>query len=510
MNFSIYNLGSVLGTIGSVVVAVLILLFMVTVHEAGHYFAGKIFGFKINEFAIGMGPAIFRKQMKNGEFFSIRIFPLGGFCAFEGEDEETEGKESDPGAFNNKKPWQRIIVLLAGATMNFISAILILILATGIYGQSSFQAFEVMPATAESAYSLQTNDIIVKVNNKNIYIVTDLSDALKGKKAGDLVDVEVLRNAGSAERVNYGDCRRETVKVRLLCDPIAENLQDTSAVLKSLGIATIFGVTESTNTDFTKLIKGDYFLRIATEKPELFDAAKASEAGYTDLVVFEDKVKKTYAVNEEKYMAEKRMFTLSDLRAELKNYSEGETVYFYISRSTETASERILLEYKLDGFTDAVKATDAGIDSYLGISSVGESCRITSVGVRYGFFQTIWRGTVNAFNSAGVTFKALGQLFTGKLGIDALGGPITTISITSTYVSYGFEYLLQMAGLIGVSLAAFNILPIPALDGARAVFVLIEWVRGKPVNRKVEAMIHAIGLIALLLFAVVVDLVKFF
>lgn len=510
LNFAIYNLGSVLGTIGSVIVAVLILLFMVTVHEAGHYFAGKIFGFKINEFAIGMGPAIFKKKMKNGEFFSIRIFPLGGFCAFEGEDEETDGKESDPGAFNNKKPWQRIIVLLAGATMNFVSAILILILATGIYGQSSFRAFEVMPATAESAYSLQTNDIIVKVNNKNIYIVTDLSDALKGKKKGDLVDVEVLRNSGSAEHVNAGDCVRETVKVRLLCDPISENLQDTSAVMKSLGIATIFGVNESNNTDFTKLIAGDYFLRITAEKPELFDAVKATESGYTDLTVFDEyKVKKAYAVNEEKYMAEKRMFTIEDLRNELRSYGDGETVYFYISRATETSSERILLEYKLDGFTDEVKSTDAGIDNYLGITSVGESYRVSSVGVRYGFFSTIWRGTVNAFNSAGVTFKALGQLLTGKLGIDAIGGPITTISVTSTYVSYGFEYLLQMAGLIGVSLAAFNILPIPALDGARAVFVLIEWIRGKPVNRKVEGMIHAIGLIALLVFAVVVDLVKF-
>ena len=66
-----------------------------------------------------------------------------------------------------------------------------------------------------------------------------------------------------------------------------------------------------------------------------------------------------------------------------------------------------------------------------------------------------------------------------------------------------------MAGLIGVSLAAFNILPIPALDGARAVFVVIEWIRGKPVNRKVEGTIHAVGLIVLLLFAVAVDLLKF-
>ena len=64
LRFDIFNTGSALGTIGSVLVAILVLLFMVTVHEAGHYFAGKAFGFKINEFAIGMGPAIFKKKLK--------------------------------------------------------------------------------------------------------------------------------------------------------------------------------------------------------------------------------------------------------------------------------------------------------------------------------------------------------------------------------------------------------------------------------------------------------------
>ena len=68
-------------SVGYVLIAVLILLVMITVHEAGHYFVGKIFKFKINEFAIGMGPAIFKKKLKSGEDFSVRLLPLGGFCA---------------------------------------------------------------------------------------------------------------------------------------------------------------------------------------------------------------------------------------------------------------------------------------------------------------------------------------------------------------------------------------------------------------------------------------------
>ena len=78
---------SILQSVGSVLLAVVILLAMVTVHEFGHYVAGKVLGFKITEFAVGFGPAIFKKRSKKtGEIFALRVIPLGGYCAFDGED----------------------------------------------------------------------------------------------------------------------------------------------------------------------------------------------------------------------------------------------------------------------------------------------------------------------------------------------------------------------------------------------------------------------------------------
>ena len=127
--------------IGYVIVALLALMVMIVVHELGHYTAGKLLGFKIDEFSIGFGPAIFkRKNKKTGEVFSLRPFPIGGFCAFHGEDADgalldADGnpvKDSkgnvvkDPDAFNNQKPWKRLIVLFSGAFMNFLSAIVII------------------------------------------------------------------------------------------------------------------------------------------------------------------------------------------------------------------------------------------------------------------------------------------------------------------------------------------------------------------------------------------------
>ena len=121
---SLLSLGGVMSKIGAIAMAVFLLLFMVMVHEFGHYIAGKIFKFKIEEFSIGFGPAIFKKKNKSGELISLRALPLGGFCAFEGEDEEGESENS----FNKKSPWKRIIVLIAGGLMNIITAWLIIVL----------------------------------------------------------------------------------------------------------------------------------------------------------------------------------------------------------------------------------------------------------------------------------------------------------------------------------------------------------------------------------------------
>ena len=136
---------------------------------------------------------------------------------------------------------------------------------------------------------------------------------------------------------------------------------------------------------------------------------------------------------------------------------------------------------------------------------------IASTFVRFGFFQTIGRGFEYSFKLAGTIFTVLGQLLTGKLGIGAMGGTITTIVVTADAIMVGgFKYLLYISSFIGVNLAVFNLLPFPALDGSRVVFCAIEGILKKPVNRRVEGVIHTVGLVLLLAFAVFVDLQRCF
>ena len=134
---------------------------------------------------------------------------------------------------------------------------------------------------------------------------------------------------------------------------------------------------------------------------------------------------------------------------------------------------------------------------------------MANAAARFGFFETIGRSFVYSFKIAGSIFRVLGELLTGRLGLGAVGGAVTAIHLAAGLASMGLKYFLEIAGYIGVNLAVFNLLHIPALDGSKVVFTAIEWVRGKPISRKVEAVIHTVGFLLILGFALLVDILQF-
>ena len=145
--------------------ALLILLVMVTIHEFGHYVAGKLLHFKINEFSIGFGKSLYsHKSKKTGEIFSIRLVPLGGYCAFEGED----GNGKVKGSFTKMAPWKRLIVLFFGPFFNILSAMIfsiILLCVTG-YDIPKIYTVDSIPVVISTTTDVvwQTTDKIVDIN----------------------------------------------------------------------------------------------------------------------------------------------------------------------------------------------------------------------------------------------------------------------------------------------------------------------------------------------------------
>ncbi len=458
-------MAGVFNTILYIGLAILILLFMITVHEFGHYIVGKIFGFKINEFAIGMGPALFkRKSKKTGEIFSIRIFPLGGYCAFEGEDEQSTNEN----AFNNKAPYKRILVLIAGATMNLIFGVTILMLSVGIYGQLLVKTYDIVNNQTYQEYSLKNDDVILAINNKNVFMASDVATILKGKKQGDIVEVKVKEKVLGTD--NYVTVTRQ---VKLRNDVSSENLTDVFSAFESLGIATIVRIDSVSEN--SSLIAGKTYLQRLNTASDYYDC--------------------------------ERIFSISDFVNYAKTKNMGETLSFYVS--VENANEPQLVEILVS--VDLQNLDDERVLNALGIKQTTKLLKYSTSNMRFSFFESIGRSLEYSVTVAGTIFRTLGELLTGKLGVSAVGGPITTITTTATAIKTGgFNYFLEIAGFIGINLGVFNLLPIPALDGSRVVFCLIEWIRKKPINRNVEGLIHGAGLVLLLGFCILVDILQLF
>jgi len=171
-----------------IILAVLFFGVLIGIHEFGHFAAAKAFGVRVNEFAIGMGPAIFKKKGKETEY-SLRCIPIGGYCAMAGEDEQSD----DPRAFTNQHPLKRIIILVAGSFMNFVLGFLIVCL---LY--SGAEAF-VAPVLSgfmegcpyESAEGLQVGDRIHSINGKRVYQSYEVGDFLA--EGSGVYDVVVKR-----------------------------------------------------------------------------------------------------------------------------------------------------------------------------------------------------------------------------------------------------------------------------------------------------------------------------
>ncbi|MBO5790138.1 MAG: site-2 protease family protein [Clostridia bacterium] len=161
-----------------ILIALLVFGFLILIHEFGHYLTARIFGVKIHEFAIGMGPKLVWYQSKKTDIvYSLRLFPIGGYVSMLGENEEAEGEDSER-SLANKPAWQRLIVNAAGAAMNlFFGFLLLAILTTQMnLGTTTIAAFrEPENGVVSSADSgLAVGDTILRVNGKRVHIADQL------------------------------------------------------------------------------------------------------------------------------------------------------------------------------------------------------------------------------------------------------------------------------------------------------------------------------------------------
>ena len=185
-----------------IIAALLLFGILIAVHELGHFLAAKACGVRVNEFAIGMGPTLWQKQ-KGETQYSLRAFPVGGFCAMEGEEEESD----DPAALNNQGFWKKLLIFAAGAAMNFLAGLLIIFFlylpAQGFY-QPVLSGFA-DGCPLQGADGLQVGDRLVSIDGERVYVYSDVS-LLLGLNNTGVFDLVVDRGG---EKVRLDDFAME-------------------------------------------------------------------------------------------------------------------------------------------------------------------------------------------------------------------------------------------------------------------------------------------------------------
>lgn len=325
--------------------AIILFVLLIFPHELGHFLVAKAVGVKVNEFAFGMGPALFQKE-KGETLYSIRLIPIGGYCAMEGENEESE----NPRSFNNKPGWAKISVLVAGAAMNVLIAILALTIIAGVIGNPTTTIEQVEKNSPAYEAGILAGDRIIHVNDTEIDDWSDVGPA------------------------------------------IGESPKEVSVTVDRDGQEKTFPVVPKQDED------GRYIIGITAK----------------------------------------------------------------VTHNPATA------------LGNGVKST--------------------------------WNMTV-------MMFQSLAMLISGDVPASDIAGPVGIVSMVGDTTSYGWYYFVSLIAMMSINLAIINLLPLPALDGGRILFVFIRKITGKMISDDLEGRIHMIGmmlLFALMIFATWNDIVRLF
>lgn len=439
---------SVLTTIALILIGVLLFELIIFIHEFGHFITAKKSGIKVNEFSLGMGPKIF--SFGKGETkYSLRIFPIGGFCAMEGEDEESP----EPRAFNNAKVWKRMIVVIAGAVMNIILGFVLMfvvVVQQDTYSSTEVQSF---PATSfSSCTGLQSGDVIKEINGYGISTSMDFNYPIS---TAELKTVD-----GSTLEIYKEDCGNN------LYNMAVSLVQDKNNKLSDEQVSKVNELlSKSTNEIVKAKSKEDAYSVYENYYKEINDACGIKDYKVEKIVEKETRKRYTADILVERNGEEKL----------LKN------VQFFTYTTKDNSDPQVSIDF----YVKPIEKTFGSVISQT-------------------FKQTI--------STCKMIYASLGGLLTGKFGLKDMSGPIGIASAVTTVasesLSSGFmsavNSIIYVMMIITVNLGLFNMLPFPALDGGRFVFLIIEAIRGKSVPRKVEAIVNGIGMGLLILLMILI------
>ncbi|MBU1093273.1 MAG: RIP metalloprotease RseP [Firmicutes bacterium] len=501
----------------NLIIFILVLGVIILIHEFGHFFFAKRAGILCHEFAIGMGPAIYQKR-KGETIYSIRSIPIGGYVSMAGESVndalikkdqvigvkineqgkiyqiimnkempndtvgivksfDLYGKDFDPlfielevegvtttypvlrdtvyvfaqnkemwitpseKSFESKTLWERFLVIFAGPMMNFILAIILFL----------FVGFFVLQPHLDS--------------NEISYVSENSSAETIGLLAGDQITVinGITINDWNDVSSVMGDLDSATISLSYLRNGTVYDVSD-------IDIAVVIQMAGITNYDDQMMIYSDQAIIGQTFGRAETDGGLLSGDLITSISI--DSV--NHVIN-----------TWDDVIQFFKTNTRGEITVFYTRDSVESETSYVLISERALG-----KLGYQAIIFQLGISPTSDF----NIGYTLAYpFKTFYKDMMQVFNTLGLLFDA-----SEDVGIGDLSGPVGIFTLVSDTTSQGFIAIVAFTGFLSINIGLLNLLPIPALDGGRLVFLGIEAVTKKPLNRKIENTINNVMFIILM------------
>lgn len=449
---------------------------LVALHEWGHYIVARLCGVKVLTYSIGFGPKLASwTSKKTGIDYRISALPLGGYVKMLDEREGEVAEAEKHLAFNNQHPLKKIAIVVAGPLMNFIIAIaLFWVLFLVPSEQLNTRIGSVLPDTPAAAVNLPLGDKIVAVDGHQVQTWEEINYRLADRMGeSGAVSVSLQKfGANQADPKASKEAQSKYANVNEVTVPINNFMQGEQSgkdTLTSLGILPwqphIEPVVGQLSEDGAAIRQG---MKVGDKIVAINKQPVDDWLIVTRIIRDNPEVLLTFTVLREDKQGIRRELDLQIMPQGKKDNTGHQ--YGQIGAGISPIEIVVPDEYKT-------------MVSYDPMTAIGKAFSKTG-------------------QLATMTLNSMGKMITGKVGLDNLSGPITIAVISKQSFEISWEQVLANAGIISLSLAVLNLLPIPVLDGGHLLYYLFELIRGRPVSERMQIVGFNIGFLFLLAFMI--------